>query len=63
MMFGQKRVLPPRNSNDDCKIKIKNTAQGKTISVSGKCSKEQLLALKEFNSDIPISRENVEERF
>ena len=32
----------PQKNNGSCKIKIRNTPNGKTISFEGNCSKEQL---------------------
>jgi hypothetical protein len=51
------RPIPRRN--DDCKIKIKNTADGKTISFSGNCTKEQLSMAKDgfFNDDVEVEEE------
>lgn len=63
MIFGQKKILPQKNNTDDCKIKIKQTAQGKIVSVSGKCTKEQLMALKEFSNNEPIRSDRVEESY
>ena len=47
MMFGQKLIKQPRQS-DDCKIKIKRTDKGEEISFSGNCSKEQINMAKEM---------------
>ena len=43
-MFNSFKPTPTRQmrNNDNCKIKIKNTSQGKTIEFSGQCSKEQI---------------------
>mgnify|MGYP001594267289 CR=1 FL=1 len=37
-----KKPIRPVKSNESCKIKIKNTKGGRTISFEGNCSKEQL---------------------
>ena len=49
-MFG-KAPRPQRQNNGDCKIKIKNTADGKTISFSGNCSKEQIDVARSLHID------------
>jgi hypothetical protein len=46
----------PIQQKENCKIKIKNTAQGKTISFEGNCSKEQIQMAK-MNFDAEESEE------
>ena len=48
---------PIRQSNDNCKITIKNTKQGRSISFSGRCSKEQLEMAKMANGTDSIEEE------
>ena len=49
---------PPRQvQKPDCQIRIKNGAQGKTISFSGNCSKEQLEMAKYMNGADEIEEE------
>lgn len=50
MMFG-KAPRQQRQNSEDCKIKIKNTADGKTISFSGNCSKDQIDIARSMNLD------------
>mgnify|MGYP001565041571 CR=1 FL=1 len=50
MMFG-KQPREQRAQKDNCKIKIRNTADGKTISFEGNCSKEQIEMAKNMNFD------------
>lgn len=58
MMWGQQKQ--PRQRSDDCKIKIKETSEGRTISFSGNCSKEQLALAKEMGSakDVKFEQED-----
>lgn len=43
-MFGQppSQVRAPRNTSDDCKIKIRKTRDGEIIEFKGKCTREQI---------------------
>jgi len=57
MNFFQKPAIPQHKPKENCKIKIKKTATGKTIEFEGNCTKEQLQMAK-MNMDNP---EEVEE--
>ena len=48
-MFDIQEKKPPRPKDEGCKIRIKNTSNGKQIEFSGKCSREQ----------IEVARENI----
>ena len=37
-----KKPIPQRTPKENCKIKIKNTKGGKTISFEGNCTKENI---------------------
>ena len=50
--FKKKPMINRPSSNEDCKIKIKNTKYGIQIEFSGNCTKEQISMAKiNFDSD------------
>lgn len=53
----QRRPAPVRKK-DDCKIRIKNSSAGRTISFSGNCSKEQLQMAKFMNNAETVEEED-----